>query len=135
MTGLASAAMAHEKQDPDPATILKLMRAFHAAMVDARTDLLADMVAPDYSLVHITGYRQPRDEWFQVIDSRQFDYHKIDIDQMSVSVSGESASVTGTGIFNATINGMHAPWRLRFAVKIERAGGRWKLISARYDSF
>lgn len=127
--------MAHEEPGAEATDILALMRALHGAMVERRTDRLADMVAPDYSLVHITGYRQPRDAWFQVIDSRQFDYHKIDIAQMSVSVSGDAASVTGRGIFNATINGMHAPWRLRFAVKLERSGGRWKLMSARYDSF
>jgi len=128
-------AMAHEAQATDAAEVLTLMRAFHAAMVERRTDLLAGMLASDYSLVHITGYRQPRDEWFQVIESRQFDYHRIDIDQMSVKVTGDAASVTGRGIFNATINGVQAPWRLRFAMQLERSGEGWKLISAHYERF
>lgn len=127
--------MATVDHSPEATEILALMGAFHTAMVEARTDRLADMLAPGYALVHITGYRQPRDEWFRVIDSRQFDYHRIAIDQMSVSVSGDIASVTGRGVFDATINGMHAPWRLKFAVDLERSGGGWKLRSARYDGF
>lgn len=135
MTDLKNATVSRQEHGSDPVSILALMRNFHAAMVDGRTDRLAGMIAPSYSLVHITGYRQPRDEWFQVIDSGQFDYHRIDIDQISVSVSGDSANVTGMGIFDATINGMHAPWRLRFAVNLERSNGHWKLVSARYESY
>jgi ketosteroid isomerase-like protein len=123
--------------DKDTAEILGILRAYHAAMVEARTDRLGELVAEDYSLVHITGYVQPRDEWFDVIRGGQFDYHRIDIDEraLSVNVSGDTATVAGKGIFDATINGMHAPWRLRFEMRWSRQGGTWRIISSRYTSF
>jgi ketosteroid isomerase-like protein len=123
--------------DKDTAGILDVLRAYHAAMVEARTDRLGELVDEDYSLVHITGYVQPRDEWFDVIRDGQFDYHRIDVDEqaLSVSVSGDTATVAGKGVFDATINGMHAPWRLRFEMRWARQRGTWRIISSRYTSF
>jgi ketosteroid isomerase-like protein len=121
----------------DIGEILGILHAYHAAMVAARTDQLGDLIDDDYSLVHITGYVQPKDEWFDVIRSGQFDYHRIDIEDRTllVSVSGDTATVTGRGVFDATINGMHAPWRLRFAMNWSRQRGSWRIMSARYSSF
>jgi ketosteroid isomerase-like protein len=123
--------------DKDTAEILGILRAYHAAMVEARIDRLAELVDEAYSLIHITGYVQPRDEWFDVIRDGQFDYHKIDIDErtLAVGVSGDTATVAGKGIFDATINGMHAPWRLRFEMRWSRQRGTWRIMSARYSSF
>jgi ketosteroid isomerase-like protein len=129
--------MPNTGQDQDAAEILGILRAYHAAMVEARIDQLGELVDEDYSLVHITGYVQPKDEWFDVIRTGQFDYHKIDIDDrvLSVSVSGDTATVAGRGIFDATINGMHAPWRLQFKMTWSRQRGEWRIVSARYSSF
>lgn len=121
----------------DVAQIGRLLSAYHAAMVDASVDDLNRLVAADYFLIHITGYVQAKDEWFDVIRTHQFDYHKIDIEQssLSVTVTGATAVVTGRGIFNATINGMHSPWRLQFEMALAKAENEWKVASARYTSY
>lgn len=93
---------------------------------------LDGLLAAGYFLVHITGYKQPKDEWFDVIRTGQFHYHKIDIgqDSLSVSVTGVTAEVTGRGIFNATINGMRNPWRLQLAMTWAKGEQGWKLCSS-----
>lgn len=55
------------------AEILRTLRAYHTAMVDARTADLDALLAPDFALVRMTGYVQPKAEWFDVLRSRQFD--------------------------------------------------------------
>lgn len=119
------------------AEVRSVLRDYHAAMVAADIARLEALVAPDYSLVHITAYVQPMREWFGVIRSGEFDYHRIDIDerQVSVAIDGNAATVDGRGIFDATISGMHAPWRLQFSMKFEKQDGAWKIRSARYSSF
>lgn len=122
----------------EPAAVVRsILRAYHAAMVAADTGHLDTLVTPDYSLVHITGYVQPKQEWFGVIRSGAFDYHRIDVDggQVAVTIDGNAATVTGRGIFDATIDGMHAPWRLRFSMRFEKHEGAWKIRSARYNSY
>lgn len=129
--------MAIDRNDPDAAGILLLLNAYHGAMVDARTDRLEQLVAPDFHLVHITGYRQPRDEWFQVIRDGDFDYHRITVDESSLAlrVSGDTAVLSGRGIFDATIQGMHSPWRLRFTLTLARRDRHWIVLHAVYGSF
>jgi ketosteroid isomerase-like protein len=125
------------EQDDDSAEILRVLDACHAAMVGARTDELDKMLEPDYSLVHITGYRQPKEEWFDVIEAGDFNYHKIDIEQrsLSVSVTGNTAVLAGRGIFDATINGMRSGWPLQFRMMWAKRDGRWRIASATYTGF
>jgi hypothetical protein len=116
------------------AAILEVLANYHRAMVEADTGKLAALVDQRFSLVHITGYVQPRDEWFEVIRTGQFDYHRIDVDDTVVRFDAGLASVSGSGTFTATINGMHAPWRLRFTLVFAHENGEWRIMSARYRS-
>lgn len=118
----------------DTRELLDLMRAYHAAMVQARTDMLAQLVDDDYSLVHVTGYVQPRNEWFDVIGSGAYDYHKIDVDHrtLQLDVAGASATLEGRGVFDATIEGLRRPWLLQFALRCTKQAGRWRVECARY---
>ena len=117
--------------------IIETLNAYHAAMVEARVDRLDRMLDAGFTLGHITGYVQPKNEWFGVLRSGEFDYHQIDVDNaaLSVRIKGNTAVVEGKGIFNATISGMHAPWRLKFSMALTRHGDVWKFASARYSSF
>jgi len=57
----------------DERAIRDVLWRYHAAMVDARTADLDALLARDFALVHITGYVQPKAEWFDVIRSGTFD--------------------------------------------------------------
>jgi hypothetical protein len=124
--------MAGMKLESNRAAVVEVLDDYHRAMVEADTDKLTTLVDLRFSLVHITGYVQPRDEWFEVIRTGQFDYHRIDIDEVVVRLDADVANVTGSGTFNATINGMHAPWRLRFTLVVVPENGQWRIMSARY---
>jgi ketosteroid isomerase-like protein len=117
--------------------VLNALRSYHDAMIRADTDDLANMLDAHHSLVHITGYVQPKHEWLDAIRTGEFNYHAIDLDEksLSVKVAGSAAEVTGGGIFNATISGMKHSWRLRFTVMLEHRGGRWIIMTARYTTF
>jgi hypothetical protein len=123
-------------ESQDRTEIVELLSAYHKAMVDARPDRLDALVASDFSLVHITGYVQPKREWFAVIRSGEFDYHRIEIaaESLKVIVSGDSATASGAGVFHATISGMNAPWRLLFRIQLRRRGSGWTILHAEYSS-
>jgi hypothetical protein len=128
---------AKNEKDEDAAEIRRLLIDYHAAMVEADIEKLSGLLDMDFFLVHITGYTEPKDEWFDVIRTGQFAYHKIDIEsnQLSVSVTGVTAVVAGRGIFNATINSMRNPWRLQFKMTCAKRENGWRVTSARYTSF
>nr|WP_315425800.1 nuclear transport factor 2 family protein [uncultured Albidiferax sp.] len=108
----------------DDAIAWKLLSDYHEAMVAGDTQALGRLVDPDFTLEHITGYVQPRTEWFEVVRTRQFDYHRISVDPDSLRVArdgdGKAISIEGRGVFDATIQGTHRPWRLAFRLSLSR---------------
>ncbi|GAC1408063.1 MAG: nuclear transport factor 2 family protein [Burkholderiaceae bacterium] len=118
--------------------ILRILDDYHAAMVDARIDILEDMLNKEYALEHITGYVQPKAEWLELVRSGDFDYHTIQLDKQSLTadfVTSNSAVLKGRGIFNATINGMKNHWKLQFTVELAQQKGQWRLTHAKYLSY
>lgn len=117
--------------------LLQLLSTYHLAMVDARIDTLDTLLTPGFTLTHITGYVQPRAEWLGVVRDGSFDYHRIDIDDSTLSIkqTGSSAELRGRGIFNATINGMKNPWRLQFTLHFTQTHGAWQISRAVYTTY
>jgi len=62
----------------------------HQAMVDARTDVLEDLLDPGYTLTHLAGEVQPREAWFVAIRSRAFEYHHIREGEAKTSIKGHT---------------------------------------------
>jgi hypothetical protein len=119
------------------ADVVALLDAYHSAMVGARTADLDPLLDEGFSLVHITGYVQPKEEWFSVIRSGEFDYHQIDFQAGTLALemrAGETV-LTGKGIFDATIYGMRSNWRLRFAIRLAKQDDRWRILHAHYTRF
>lgn len=125
------------EQNSDRSEILQVLPAYHAAMVDARIDDLDRLLDKDFSLVHITGYSQPKEEWFAVIRSGKFDYHQIDIGEktLSIDITDNTAILVGRGIFDATINGMTNDWKLQFTTQFKKHDDKWIIMHALYVSF
>lgn len=117
--------------------ILRVLENYHRRMVEALPEELDRMLEPAYSLVHITGYVQPRLEWLAAIRSGEFDYHRIELmgDHLNVAANGNAATVTGRGIFHATISGINAPWRLAFTLQFTNHDGNWLVANASYTTF
>jgi hypothetical protein len=117
--------------------IARVLSRYHDAMVAASTDTLEALLDREFTLVHITGYVQPKDEWFSVMRSGDFDYHAIDVDASSLRIEGTdlSAELNGRGVFNATIHGMKRPWRLAFRMSLKRLSKGWVILGARYSSY
>jgi hypothetical protein len=108
--------MPFESKDKVDSAILRALDEYHNAMVKAEAEVLDSLLDKKYFLVHITGYKQPKAEWLDVIHKREFDYHDIRLQQgtLQVEQQGGTAEVKGRGIFNATIWGMESHWRLQF---------------------
>lgn len=117
--------------------LIKLINSYHNAMVHSSINLLNDIVDENFSLEHITGYIQPKEEWFNVIDSKQFNYHEINIDEKTllIDIFKFKAIIHGKGIFNATINSFHNNWKLQFTLNCIYSNNEWIISKADYKTF
>lgn len=111
--------------------MLAAFREFTAAMIAGDTTRLRDLVADGYTLTHMTGYRQPFEEWLTEMAAGEFRYYSVvesdvsvDID-VSVAISDGGlpdghATLDAHTITDARVYGSRNTWRLRLVTTYER---------------
>ena len=91
------------------------------AMVAGDADALGALLAGDFTLVHMTGYRQPKAEWLADVRSGAMTYHSME----DVDVSGDAPEVTARTRTAATIWGASGTWPLQLRISVAHEGTAW----------
>lgn len=101
-------------------------RAMSEAMVDADAAALGDLLTDDFTLTHMTGYRQSRAAWLDQVDSGEMTYHRMQDVEVHIDVSDtEHPVLTARTRTDATIWGGRGQWPLQLMSTFERAGDDW----------
>jgi hypothetical protein len=95
------------------------------AMVAGDADALGELLAADFTLVHMTGYRQPKAEWLADVRSGAMTYHAMADVDVSVDVSGDAPVVTARTRTAATIWGASGTWPLQLRISFAHDGTAW----------
>jgi hypothetical protein len=111
----------------DPAAVTDALLALQAAEFDAMVagdvTALDTLLAPTFTLTHMTGYEQTRADWLTDIGADQMVYHRIDPVHSALNFEGPHPVLTVRTRTDATIWGAHGTWRLQlrstFAVRAE----------------
>jgi hypothetical protein len=90
-------------------------------MVAGDADALDALLIEDFTLVHMTGYRQPKAEWLADVRSGAVTYHAME----DVDVSGDAPVVTARTWTAATIWGPSGTWSLQLRILFPRDGSAW----------
>jgi hypothetical protein len=115
--------------------ILAAYREQNRAMVEGRTDTLAELLADGYTAIHISGYQQDKAEWLDQIDSGRMTYDAIEEKSVDVEIKGETAVLTSRALVTATIYGSHATWPLKSVTRYARRDGTWKPVHSRATTY
>ncbi|MEN2741019.1 nuclear transport factor 2 family protein [Microbacterium sp. X-17] len=95
------------------------------AMTGADADGLGDLLAPDFTLTHMTGYVQSRREWLGDVESGEMTYHSIRNVDITTDVTAERVSLTARSHTHATIWGAEGNWPLRLRIDYTRTPDGW----------
>ena len=118
----------------DEAGIAAALRANYEAqrraMVAGDADALGDLLGADFTLTHMTGYRQPRAEWLADVRSGEMTYHAMEDVEVSVDVASGSPTVTARTRTDATIWGGRGTWPLTLVIRVRQQDGAWLASSA-----
>ena len=95
------------------------------AMVAGDADALGALLAGDFTLVHMTGYRQPKAEWLADVRSGAMTYHSMEDVDVSLDVSGDAPVVTARTRTAATIWGAAGTWPLQLRTSFAHDGTEW----------
>lgn len=120
-------------REPESQAGQEVVRAYRAqlhAMTEGNTGALTALLDDDFTLTHMTGYVQPKQEWLAQILAGQFTYHGIEEKSVDVEADGDTVHLVGRTVTDATVYGTRAPWRLQLAMDYARVGGVWTALRA-----
>ncbi|MEY9836290.1 nuclear transport factor 2 family protein [Streptacidiphilus sp. EB103A] len=113
---------------PTPQADEDIVRAWHVhrqALIDGDTDTLDRTLAQAFTLTHMSGRVQPKQEWLAQMRDGQFDYHSVQEKNVHVHVDGDNAHLVARTVTDATVYGTRAPWHLQLALDFTTVDGRW----------
>lgn len=95
-------------------------------------DKVANLFDDELIFVHITGNRTSKTEWIAQLKSRSFAYHKIDPQEHSAKVYGNTAVLVGKAWF--TVNGSSI-YKLIYTEVYVKKNSEWKLVNLHTTSY
>ena len=95
------------------------------AMLAADSVSLGALLAPAFTLTHMTGYVQPRDAWLGDVSARHMEYHSMEVLETLVETADGGPVLSAWTLTHATIWGMRGTWRLLLKNYFREVDGEW----------
>lgn len=122
----------------DEQALAQLYRDLHRYSITKDAEGLCTLFAPEYVLVHMTGMRQPAEEYIAAVLDGTLNYYRAEHDSIDVRVAadGQTARITGrTRTEAAVFGGGRNTWRLQQDLKAVKRDGRWYLTESRASTY
>ena len=99
---------------------------------------IACVLSDDYYLQHMSGMKQPKQEYIDSVLDGTLNYYTTDHDSINVTIAsdGNSAKIRGRSRINAAVfgGGRHT-WRLQQDLTAEKIDGQWLLTSSKASTY
>ncbi|MDB5021726.1 MAG: hypothetical protein JWQ28_2853 [Pedobacter sp.] len=116
--------METDRPDDNKLQVLDVTRQLTQLMIDKNIEELRKILSPDFTLTHMTGYVQPKDEWFSEIETERMKYYSYKEVKTLVQIDGDKATFVGQNVLDARIWGTRNDWRLQQTMRLEKRNGK-----------
>lgn len=113
-----------ENKKSDEAAVIATVRQLAMLMIEKDTVAMSNILDEHYSLTHITGFVQPRKEWFSEVLRESMKYYSVKEVESIVKVNGYKANVIVQDLVDARIWGSRNTWRLQQKMQLEKRNGK-----------
>lgn len=127
--------METDQTDNNKSEVIAVTRELTTLMIDRNITELNKILDPHFTLTHITGYVQPKDEWFSEIESEQMKYYSYKEIKILVEINGDKATFVGQNLLDARIWGSRNNWRLQQTMQLEKRNGKWIILKSVATTF
>jgi hypothetical protein len=104
------------------------------AMVNKDTETLDRILDENYVLVHMTGYRQSKQEWLDQIEHEEMRYFKTVPQKTEITIEGNAAVLICDTKIDARIYGFRNNWSMTLKMQFEKRGEKWYPVHAKATS-
>jgi len=124
------------KNMDDKEQIVNLYWQMYQAMIAKDIAALDTILADGSVLVHMTGTRQPKKQYLHEIENGTLNYYSVEDDEITITVDGMTAEMTGRSRVNAAVygGGRHT-WRLQMKSKLTKTDGRWQFVESKASTY
>lgn len=119
----------------DQEAALAVVRELAELMITRDTVAMNKILDDRYTLTHITGYVQPKAEWFSEVARESMKYYSIQEVHHSIRLTGDRAHVMIQGLVDARIWGSRNTWRIQQKMTLERRNGNWVILNSVASTF
>jgi hypothetical protein len=127
--------METHKENAEKSQILDKTRQLTELMIDRNITGLNKILDAAFTLTHITGYVQSKEDWFSEIESERMKYYSYTEVQTSVKIEGDKAVFVGQNLLDARIWGTRNKWRLQQTMHLEKRNGSWIIVKSVATTF
>lgn len=117
------------------AEVLATVRQLAELMIKRDTVAMNKILDEHYTLTHMTGYVQPKAEWFDEVQKESMKYYSAKEVHHDVTIKDNNASVTVQNLVDARIWGTRNTWRLQQVMQLKKRDGRWFILKSVASTF
>ncbi|MBS7565346.1 nuclear transport factor 2 family protein [Mucilaginibacter sp. Bleaf8] len=121
--------------ETDQAQIIATTHQLTQLMIERDTAKMNKLLAADFTLTHITGYVQAKNEWFNEIVTERMKYYSAKEVKTSVTIDRDKATFVGRQMLDARIWGTRNTWRLQQTMELEKRNGEWVILRSVATTF
>ena len=119
----------------DSAQVIAVTRKLTNLMIERNIAEMDKIVDERFTLTHITGYKQPKAEWFTEIESESMKYYGYKEVSTSVKINGNRAEFIGRNQLDARIWGARNNWWLKQKMQLEKRNDKWIILNSVASTF
>jgi hypothetical protein len=127
--------MKTDNPDNNKSQVLEVTRQLSQLMIEMNTIEMNKILDANFTLTHMTGYVQPKDEWFDEIKNERMKYYAYKEVKTSVKIDGDKANFVGQNLIDARIWGSRNTWRLQQTMHLEKRTGKWIILDSVATTF
>jgi len=115
--------------------LLAVTRNLNKWMIAKDTIAMDTILATDFTLTHITGYVQPKAEWYAAILSEDMKYYGYQEINTTATIDGTKATLVSQNVLDARIWGSRAAWLIQQTMVLEKRNDQWVILKSVATSF
>lgn len=107
--------------------VLKIFVEFQKAMIEKDSEKLNELMQDNYTLTHMSGKTQTKEEYIDEIMDGTLNYYKSLIDNPTITVDENKAVLKADVTLDAKVYGIKGTWTLNSEQTMKKINGKWYL--------